>query len=105
MFSNIMYIFTLLAFSISKPWRKDFYTNPLFMIVLIVMLSYSLIMIVVPGARLALFEISYLNYQPYNWFIFGLAIGIGILLYIVQKFILEKLFNYLREKYPDKNWL
>jgi magnesium-transporting ATPase (P-type) len=55
MFSNIMYIFTLLAFSISKPWRKDFYTNPLFMIVLIVMLSYSLIMIVVPGARLALF--------------------------------------------------
>lgn len=45
LFSNIMYIMTLLAFSISKPWRKDFYTNPAFMVVLVIMLGYSLVMI------------------------------------------------------------
>lgn len=100
-----MYIATLLAFSISKPWRKDFYTNPFFMIVLILMLTYSLVMIVVPGARLSIFEISFLNYQPYNWYIFGLALGIGVVLYVVQKFMLEPLFNWLKEKYPEKSWL
>ena len=105
LFSNIMYIATLLAFSISKPWRKDFYTNPFFMIVLILMLTYSLVMIVVPEARLGIFEISFLNYQPYNWYIFGLALGIGVVLYVVQKFMLEPLFNWLKEKYPEKSWL
>jgi hypothetical protein len=57
-----MYIFTLLAFSIAKPWRKHFVTNPLFMIVLIIILTYSLVMIVVPAARLSLFRVSYLTY-------------------------------------------
>ena len=66
------------------------------MIVLIIILAYSLIMIVVPGARLGIFQISYLNYQPYNWYIFGLALGIGVLLYVVQKFIMEPLFNLLK---------
>ena len=83
-----MYIMTLLAFSISKPWRKYFFTNPFFMIVLIIMLTYSLVMIVVPGARLEIFKITNLNYQPYNWYIFGLALGIGLVIYFVQKIIL-----------------
>jgi magnesium-transporting ATPase (P-type) len=55
LFSNIMYIMTLLAFSISKPWRKEFFTNPFFMGVLLFVLTYSLVMIVVPEARLSIF--------------------------------------------------
>ena len=55
LFTNLMYIFTLMAVSISHPWRKEFYTNIPFMIVLFLVLSYSVVMIVVPKARLFLF--------------------------------------------------
>lgn len=105
LFSNVMYVATLLAFSISKPWRKPFFTNPFFMVVLIIIGTYNLIMIVVQEARLAIFSISYMSYQPFNWYVFGLALGIGVLLYVVQKFILEPFFNWLKEKYPEKGWL
>jgi len=57
-----MYIATLLAFSISKPWRQHFFTNPLFMVVLTIIGVYSLVMIVVPDARLPIFKITYLSY-------------------------------------------
>jgi len=35
----------------------------------------------------------------------GMGIGYGIFMYIVQKVLLENLFNSLREKYPEKQWL
>jgi F0F1-type ATP synthase membrane subunit b/b' len=40
-----------------------------------------------------------------NWYIFGLAIGFGIFIYIVQKFILEPMFNWLKVKYPENKWI
>lgn len=100
-----MYIFTLLAFSISKPWRKHFLTNPLFDIVLVLVLVYSLVIIVVPASRLNLFEVVFMNYQPFNWYIFGLALGIGIVIYVNQKFIMEPFFAWLKMKYVDKQWI
>lgn len=96
---------TLLAFSISKPWRKEFYTNPFFVIALVLILTYSLVMIVVPGSRLALFEIQYMDYARYNWYNFGLALGLGVFIYIEQKFIVEPIFYWLKNKYPKKEWI
>lgn len=66
------------------------------MIVLIIMLTYSLIFIVVPEARLNILEANQITYMPFLWYIFGLAVGIGLFIYILQKFILEPLFNWLR---------
>ncbi len=66
------------------------------MIVLIIMLTYSLIFIVVPDARLSILEANQVTYMPFLWYIFGLAVGIGLFIYILQKFILEPLFNWLR---------
>jgi hypothetical protein len=37
-----------------------------------------------------------------NWFIFGIAVGMGIAIYIIQKFILEPFFIWLKQKYPNK---
>lgn len=35
----------------------------------------------------------------------GMGCAFGIFMYIVQKALLENLFNWLREKYPEKQWL
>lgn len=62
-------------------------------------------MIVVPGSRLALFEIQYMDYARYNWYNFGLALGLGVFIYIEQKFIVEPIFYWLKNKYPKKEWI
>lgn len=105
LFTNLMYISTLMAFSISKPWRKEFYTNVWFMVVLLVVLTYSIIIIVVPKSRLSLFKIIHMDYQPMNYFVLGLSLGFGFFIYLNQKFIMEPLFRFLREKYPSKTWI
>lgn len=48
MFSNFIYVFTLMAFSISRPWRKEFYTNIPFTILLVLTLALSTILIILP---------------------------------------------------------
>ena len=99
LFTNIMYFATFLAFSISKPWRKDFWTNPLFMLVLALCLVYSIVIIVVKDARISLFELEYMDHQGLNWFVFGMSLGIGVFIYVGQKFAMEPFFNWLAKKY------
>jgi hypothetical protein len=56
-----MYICTLIAFSIGAPWKKPFYTNMPFMIILAISLAYSIIIVVVPEARLPVFYLEYVT--------------------------------------------
>lgn len=51
LFANLMYLFTLLAFNLGRPWRKPVYTNTLFMVFMAVVLGYSSVIVMVPGAR------------------------------------------------------
>jgi hypothetical protein len=95
-----MYIFSLLAFSISKPWRKEFYTNVPFMIVLIIIGSYSTLLAIVPDARISIFKLSWLTVDRLNIFVFGIALLFGFSMYSVQKFILEPGSTWLKDKYP-----
>jgi len=83
-----MYIFSFLAFSISKPWRKEFWTNIPFMIVLVIVFVYSVLICVVPDARLGIFELSYMNVSRVNGFVLGIALLFGFFMYGSQKFIL-----------------
>jgi cation-transporting ATPase 13A3/4/5 len=48
MYSNFIYIFTLLAFSISRPWRKEFFTNVPFTVLLVLVLALSTVLVIVP---------------------------------------------------------
>ena len=51
LFSNFLYIATVLASCIDKPWRKPFYTNFPFMVVLLILAPYSILITVVPETR------------------------------------------------------
>jgi phage shock protein PspC (stress-responsive transcriptional regulator) len=104
MFSNFMYVFSVVAFSISKPWKKEFFTNPLFMVVLIVIFAYNVLICVVPQSRIPDFFIIEYDMQ-WQGLVCGLGCAFGLFMYIVQKFMLEPMFRALREKYPEKQWL
>ena len=100
LFTNFMYIFSLLAFSIAKPWRKDFWTNLPFMIVLFVVFTYCVLLTVVPDSRLVLFEISWMGSERLNGFVLGISLLFSFFMFGVQKFILEPGTVWLKEKYP-----
>ncbi len=100
-----MYIFTLIAFTIGEPWKRSFYTNIPFMIVLVLSLAYSIIIVVVPDSRLALFKVVYMNDSSLNGFVLGTALGFGIFIFILQKAVLEPGSLWLRKKYPENKWL
>jgi magnesium-transporting ATPase (P-type) len=78
-----MYIFTLIAFTIGRPWKKPFYTNKPFMVVLFISLTYSILIVILPLARLAVFEVKYLDSEKINGFVLGVALGFGIFIFIL----------------------
>lgn len=98
-----MYTFSVVAFSISHPFKKFFVTNLPFTIVLIIIFTYDVLIILVPASRVPLFlletAILPINYK-YQGLLLGYSLGVGIFMYVCQKFILEPIFNSLREKHP-----
>ena len=87
LFSNFLYLFTMIAFSIGAPWRKPFFTNIPFMIVFVVIITYTILIVVVPGARLDAFQIGYISDSGLSWFILGIGLLFGIVFFFIQKFI------------------
>lgn len=83
-----MYIFSFIAFSISKPWKKEFYTNIRFMIALICVFTYSSLIVVVPAARFSLLQIFGMTNKVVTLYVLLVAIMFGMVMYINQKFVL-----------------
>lgn len=88
-----MYVFTLLSFSISRPWRKEFYTNAPFTVILILVLILSTILVVVPESRPDFMQLDMITYKPLLTYVILMAWGAGLLIYFLQKFVLEPFFN------------
>lgn len=95
LFSNHMYIFTLLAFFISQPWRKDFWTNTPFMCMLVIVFGYNVLLCVLPQSRVGYLYLGTITSEKVAWLILQLALAIGLFIYTVQKYILEHIMLYL----------
>jgi len=100
-----MYIFTLIAFTIGQPWKKPFFVNKPFMIVLFISLAYSSIIVMVPEARLSLFKVEFMNFDNLNGYILGLSWTFGIFIFLLNKLVMEPFSLWIRTKYPEKTWL
>lgn len=99
--SNFMYLFSVLAFSIDYPWKRPFWTNWIFMLVYCIIFIYSVLICMVPEARIPLFNMY--DFRPeyrYDAMLLGLGLAFGLFMYIEQKFMLEPLFRYLKTKHP-----
>lgn len=75
------------------------------MIVLVLVFAYSVLLAIVPDARLSLFNLSWMTAERLNIFVLGMALLFGIFMYLAQKFMLEPLSTWLKDKNPDKKWL
>lgn len=104
LFSNFMYIFTVLAFNIGAPWKRPFFTNPFFMLVLAFIFTYSVLICVVYKARISKFHLQRLH-MGWNVMVLGLGLAFGVFMYALQKFLMEPLFNWLRRRHPKISWL
>jgi hypothetical protein len=82
-----MYVFSVLAFTISRPWRKGFYTNPFFMMALVIILTYNILIAVVCGARFKSFMLSCFD-SRFQFLLLGLGLSFGLGMYLVQKILL-----------------
>jgi len=52
LFSNFIYLFTLLAFNIGGPWRKPVFTNIPIMVIFVLVFVYTSLIVVVTSTRL-----------------------------------------------------
>ena len=100
-----MYIFSFLAFSISKPWREEFWTNGPFMVVLVIVFSYSVLLAIVQDERISIFKLAWMTSERLNVFVLGMGLLFGIFIYSAQKFLLEPISTWLKERHPDKKWI
>jgi len=75
------------------------------MVVLVIVFTYSVLLTIVPDARLNIFNISWLTDERLNIFVLGMSLLFGFFIYSAQKFVLEPISTWLKDKHPDKKWL
>ncbi len=106
LFSNNIYVITMIAFNIAKPWREGFYTNLPLMISIILVTFYNQVIILwADGTWVELFDSVWLPDYTSRWVILGTSWGFGIAIWILQKCLFEPLSNWLVKKYPQHKWL
>lgn len=98
-------LFTLLTFNLGEPWRLPFYTNRLFVALFVVILTYCILLVLIPAVRLNEFYLSYMDDPALKLFILGSALGCGLLIFLAQKYIWLPLFDCLKRRYPRKTWI
>ena len=87
LFVNFIYLTTLVAFTLGQPWKKSVYTNKIFMVILTVVLTFTIVIVLVPEAGLLGFKMVFINDIGMNGFVLGLAFFFSLAIFIFQKAI------------------
>ena len=97
-FSNMMYLSAITAFSISKPFRKPFYTNLWFTFNFFGLYLYNFLIIFFPWTRLPGFEFN--ESITSEWLFEVSLIGLisNLIIYLFEKLICNSLFLYFSSK-------
>lgn len=85
LFSNFMYLFTLLAFNIGEPWRRNIFTNIPFMGVFVFIIIYTILIVFVPDTRIPDFFLIHIHSTNLEGFILGMGLLFGLAIYLLQK--------------------
>lgn len=75
------------------------------MVVLVIVFAYSVLLAIVPDARISIFRLSWMTSERLNVFLLGIALAFGIFIYCAQKFVLEPISSWLKENNRDKKWI
>ena len=104
-FINNMYIISVLAFSISHPWRKQFWTNIPFLIVTAIAITANILICMVPEIDWSEFLIVHLQTTNVRFYLLIASLGYSILIYVLQKFVFEPVTYRLIKKYQHISWI
>lgn len=104
-FVNNIYLVSVLAFSISHPWRKQFYTNIPFVIVTLLALIYNILCCMVPALDWSLFNLKHFKNNDIRLYLLIASLGFAFFIYITQKCIFEPLTYRIIRKYPKIKWI
>ena len=98
--TNFQYLVTCCAFLVAYPFRKPFYTNPLFMVsVIVIFVVNSLFMILPTSSWLC----TFFEVQPFTDDVkYKYNLLVGIVLNTVLTFIAEKIIAVYLTKYYDR---
>ncbi len=87
--SSFQYLSTVVAFSVSKPFRKALYTNKVFSIALFLMIAFNIYLVVTPDQ----WAINFFEFEEDGMTThFKLWIGIIVIVNFVITYIMEKVF-------------
>lgn len=104
-FVNNVMLVSVLAFSISHPWRKQFWTNLPFLIVTLLALAANVVLNLVEQADWGKFMLSHLVSFKLRAWLLGTSLGFALLIYGVQKWVLEPISYRLVKKYHKIPWI
>lgn len=105
-FVNNIYVVTMIAFNIAKPWREYFFTNLPLMIAIVLTLMYNQFLIFWSDASWVEFHASdYVPDYTMRWIVFGASWGFGLVIFVNKKLILDPLSDKLIKAYPHVHWL
>jgi magnesium-transporting ATPase (P-type) len=104
-FVNCIYLTSVLAFSISHPWRKEFFTNVPFVVVTVLALVFNVLVCMVEQVDWSEFNLIHLVTTNVRLYLLIASIGFSVVIYVTQKCILEPLANRIIRKYPKIKWI
>jgi len=85
---NNIYLASVLAFNISDPWRKEFYTNLPLMIVAVLTLVYNTLLTFLPDLDWSQFELTHIITMNLRLALFLGGMAFSLFMYINQKCIM-----------------
>lgn len=75
------------------------------MVIFVLVLTYDILLVIVPSARLKMFLITGLTHNMVTLYILLVSLIFGVVMYVNQKFCMEKIMKTIRRKYPNKTWI
>jgi magnesium-transporting ATPase (P-type) len=92
LFSNFLYLSSIIISAITEPWRKPLYTNVPFVVTFLIVTAYSVFIVVLPPVRVTFFEISYMDDTNVNLFVLVVGLLFAMLCFLNKKILIDKCF-------------
>ncbi len=92
---NFYFLASIIGFTITRPWKKEFYTYWPFAVFFFAVLIYTTMMVIWPESRLSVFNLTFLKNPSFNQFMLAIGLGVGLLLIFIQKAVLVPLFQWI----------
>lgn len=96
----MQYLICCLCLSIGRPFRQAFYTNPFYLVSVIVMMVYQIYVILHQGANdvMALVSLP----EHYRYWILGMAAANSACSYLFEKFAISQFTRYWHKRKDDQ---